>query len=268
MHLISGLPRAGSTLLCALLRQNPRFAAAITSPVASLVGAILPKMSGASEFEVFFDDDRRRRILRSIFDGYYADAAPDQVIFDTNRTWTARAALVADLYPRSRIICCVREIGWIIDSIERMLRKNPLQMSRVFNFLPGSSVYARVETLMNSDSGLIGLPWAGLREAWFSEHARRLIVIDYDSLANQPETTLQRLYDELGEPAFAHDFDHVSYDEPEYDAHLGMPGLHRVREKVEFKRRDSCIPPDLFAKYADASFWSRPDMNRRGVRIL
>ncbi|MFB8797203.1 MAG: sulfotransferase [Microcoleus sp.] len=32
-HFISGLPRSGSTLLAALLRQNPRFHAAMTSPV-------------------------------------------------------------------------------------------------------------------------------------------------------------------------------------------------------------------------------------------
>jgi sulfotransferase len=268
VHLISGLPRSGSTLLCALLRQNPRFAAAITSPVASLVSALMPKMSGASEFNVFFTEDRRRRILRGIFDTYYAELSADRVIFDTNRTWTARAALTADLYPQSRIICCVREIGWIIDSIERMLRNNPLQASRVFNFQPGSSVYARVETLMNSDSGLIGLAWAGLREAWFSDHAKHLILINYDNLARQPELTLRRLYEELAEPAFAHDFDHVSYDEPDYDADLGMPGLHRVREKVEFRQRDSCIPPDIFTKYSDASFWLRPEMNRRGARIL
>ena len=33
MHFISGLPRSGSTLLPALLRQNLLFSAAMTSPV-------------------------------------------------------------------------------------------------------------------------------------------------------------------------------------------------------------------------------------------
>ncbi|MEG3936419.1 MULTISPECIES: sulfotransferase [unclassified Microcoleus] len=32
-HFISGLPRSGSTLLAALLRQNPRFHGAMTSPL-------------------------------------------------------------------------------------------------------------------------------------------------------------------------------------------------------------------------------------------
>src|SRR5579864_9070729 len=91
VHLVSGLPRAGSTLLCALLRQNPRFAAAMTSPVTSLVNALHPKMSGASEFAVFFDDERRRTLLRGVFEGYYAAVPAEHVIFDTNRSWTGRA---------------------------------------------------------------------------------------------------------------------------------------------------------------------------------
>jgi sulfotransferase len=46
-----------------------------------------------------------------------------------------------------------------------MLRKNPQQLSRVFNYSPGSSIYGRVEMLMNSENGLIGLAWGSLREA-------------------------------------------------------------------------------------------------------
>ena len=211
----------------------------MTSPVASLlVGALMLKMNGASEFSVFFNDARRRAILRGVFDNYYGDVPDDHVVFDTNRTWTGRAQLMAELYPEVRIICCVREVGWIIDSIERMLRKNPLQLSRLFNFQPGGSVYSRTETLMNSDNGLIGQAWALLREAWFSENAKRLIVVSYDRLVSQPEQTMKRLYEALGERPYQHDFNHVSYDEPDYDAHLGMPGMHKVREKVEFRKRD------------------------------
>jgi hypothetical protein len=45
IHFISGLPRAGSTLLSAILRQNPRFQAGMTGPVGSLVEAMLRGMS-------------------------------------------------------------------------------------------------------------------------------------------------------------------------------------------------------------------------------
>ncbi len=265
IHFISGLPRSGSTLLCAILKQNPRFEASMTSPVVSLIGSIMPKMTGGSEFAVFFNDDRRRVILRSVVKAYYADVAAGKVVFDTNRTWTGRTALLHELYPKARIICCVREVGWIIDSMERMLRKNPLQLSRILNYQPGSSIYARTEMLMNSENGLIGLAWSCLREAWFSEHAKKLLIISYDKLVREPQATIERLYEELHEPFFKHEFDNVSYEEQDYDAAIGMPGLHKVRQKVEYRKQEPGIPPDIFAKYTDINFWMKPEMNRRGA---
>ncbi|MBC7702843.1 MAG: sulfotransferase [Rhodoferax sp.] len=267
LHVISGLPRSGSTLLSALLRQNPRFHAAMTSPVSALCGGAHQKMCGG-EFGIFFDDERRRIMLRGLFESYYAGSPQDAVIFDTNRAWTGRAALLGDLYPQSRIICCVRDVGWIIDSVERMLSKNPLQLSRIFNFQPGSSVYGRVETLMNSEKGLIGLAWSTFREAWFGEEAKRLVVVPYEHLVRHPKRTLARLYEAIGQAPWDHDLNNVVYDEPDYDTHIGMPGLHKVRQKVEHQERPPCIPHDIFAKYAGSNFWEKPELNPRGVVII
>jgi sulfotransferase len=83
--------------------------------------------------------------------------------------------------------------------------------ARIFDNKPGSSIYSRVEMLMNSESGLIGLPWSSLREAWFGDGANRLIIVPYDTLATYPERTMRGLYAALGEPYFSHDFENVSY---------------------------------------------------------
>ncbi|MGZ3344419.1 MAG: sulfotransferase family protein [Caulobacteraceae bacterium] len=268
LHAISGLPRSGSTLLSAILRQNPRFKAEVTSPLLMLCGAVQEKMTPQTEFHAFFDDERRRALLRGLFESYYRTANPKDTVFDTNRAWTAKSALLKDLYPKARIICCVREVGWIIDSLEQLLRKTPLQLSRVFAFKPGSSVYGRVETLMNSESGLIGLAWSGLREAWFGEDADRLIVIRYETLVRDPGGVMDRLYRELGEPHFAHDFNNLNYEATSYDADLGMPGLHTVKRTISADTRKPIIPPDIFAAHADLAFWNRPEMNQRGAIVL
>jgi len=217
---------------------------------------------------MFFTDERRRTILRSVFDAYYAEVRAGQVIFDTNRTWTGKIPLLCMLYPEARIICCVREVSWVIDSIERIVRKNALQPSRLFNYKAGGTAYSRVDTLMNPETGLVGLAWSSLREAWFGEEAARLIVVKYESLVGQPRQTMDRVYRELGEAPFAHDFENVEYDEPEFDAQLGIPGMHRVRPKVEFRPRETCLPPDLFAKYGEANFWLNPRLNLRSVTVI
>ena len=124
IHFISGLPRSGSTLLAALLRQNPRFHAGMTSPVGSLFSALLRQMSQENEAAVFIDDDQRARLLRACFEAYYADIHPEKLVFDTNRMWTTKLPALAELFPDFRVICCVRNPAWIIDSVECLTRRN------------------------------------------------------------------------------------------------------------------------------------------------
>jgi sulfotransferase len=102
LHFISGLPRSGSTLLAALLRQNPRFSAGMSSPVYNLFRAMLAETSQRNETAVFIDDDIRKRLLVGVFDAYYAEAAPEMVIFDTNRGWTTKLPALAELFPTPR----------------------------------------------------------------------------------------------------------------------------------------------------------------------
>jgi sulfotransferase len=268
LHFISGLPRSGSTLLSALLRQNPRFVAGVTSPLAMLCGNLLHSMSGAKEFASFFTDARRHAVIRGLFDSYYADVARGRVVFDTNRTWTARLPLLAQLFPQARVICCVREVPWVIDSLERLVRGNALQPSRLFDYRVAGSIYSRVSTLMDPEKGLVGLAWSALREAWFSELGDRLILVRYGSLARDPAGVMGALYAALGEAPFAHDFAHVEYEAEAYDADLGLPGLHRVRPAVGFVERETCLPPDLFKKYAEVNFWQNAKLNARQVVVL
>ncbi len=59
-HFISGLPRSGSTLMGALLRQNPRFHAGMSSPVASLFDTLIAQVSAGSELSAMVDQDSAR----------------------------------------------------------------------------------------------------------------------------------------------------------------------------------------------------------------
>lgn len=267
VHLLSGLPRSGSTLLCALLRQNPRFLAAVTSPVLGIMTKMLPQMGAATEFAPFFSDERRARILKGLIRDYHAPEA-GQVVFDTSRMWTRHMALIASLYPSARVICCVRDIPWIMDSVELMLQRNPLQTSAIFEHVAGLSIASRLVSLMEQRQGFIGGPWIGLREAWFGPFAGKLIVVRYESLATNPSATIDALYDALGEARFAHSFEKLAHDEPEYDAKLGMPGLHAVRDRVAMIPRRSLLPPELFKQYGGATFWGEGHPNPGGVLVI
>ena len=70
-HFISRLPRSGSTLLAAILRQNPALHAHITSPVGSMLGALIADMSAGNETSVFLDEAQRFAVLRGLFSSFY-----------------------------------------------------------------------------------------------------------------------------------------------------------------------------------------------------
>jgi sulfotransferase len=254
-HFITGLPRSGSTLLSGILLQNPRFHAGMTSPVGSLCSAVLGQVSAGSEFAPVVGRDKRRALLRGLFDAYYADVGKD-VIFDTNRAWSARLPLVHDLFPQAKVIACVRNVAWIMDSFERMYRANPYEHTRLFGAAGArGTVYSRLEGLAQHDQ-TVGYAWSALREAFYGEHASSLLLIDYELLTRAPAKVLPLVYDFLGEPHFEHDFDNVEYDAEEFDQQLGAPGLHRVKAQVKFTPRPTVIPPDLFDKFNQMSFWS------------
>ncbi|WP_250459552.1 sulfotransferase family protein [Microbulbifer litoralis] len=258
LHFISGLPRSGSTLLAGILRQNPRFHAAMSSPVAGLINGALEQMGAGSEFYTFFDDERRKRICRALFDAYYSDTAATEeavpnVIFDTNRLWTARLHQLVELFDDFKVICCVRNPAWIMDSFEVIYRKNPFDYSRMFNAGSRQTVYSRCEALMGGST--VGSAWMALKEAYYGEYSDKLLLVDYDLLTQHPGKTLELIYRFLGEAAFTHNFDDIDYEDGEFDYKLGVKGLHSVRKKVEFRPRRTILPPDLFAKYQDMDFW-------------
>lgn len=265
-HFISGLPRSGSTLLAAILRQNPRFHAGMTSPVGSLFTGALAQMSAGSEFGSVVGVDQRRAVLRGLFTSFYESCPDDAVIFDTNRLWCTKLPALLDLFPGAKIIACVRNVAWVMDSIERLYRANPYENTRLFGNMQRSTVYNRLEGLAQHDQ-LVGFAWSALREAFYGEQAASLLVLDYELLAQAPQKLLPLLYQFIDEPLFEHDFDNVAYDAPEFDLQLGVSGLHRVRPKVEFQPRRTIIPPDLFEKYSQLSFWTDSSGSQASVIV-
>lgn len=201
IHFISGLPRSGSTLLGAIFRQNPRFEAGMTSPVGALFMAMQGAMSRRNGAAVFIDEAHKRELLKGLFSNYYFNVHPHKLVFDTNRAWCTKLPTLVQLFPQAKVICCVRHVPWIMDSIERLIRRNAFELSGIFGYEPSNTVYTRVARLASSD-GLVGFALDALREAFWGKHADRLILVGYEVLAKHPSETLRQLYQILDEPWF------------------------------------------------------------------
>jgi sulfotransferase len=267
MHFISGLPRAGSTLLASILRQNPRFHAEMSSPLAFLYLGLLERMSPKNDYHLAISDTQRLAMSRGMFSSFYEHISDDSVIFDTSRVWCVKLPELLRLYPDAKIICCVRPLNWVLDSFERLAQMSPFYCSKFFNFDPSGSVYSHVDMLMGG-LGAVSAAYNALKGAYFSPHASHLVLINYESLAREPAQSIKRLYEVLGEVPFNHDFSAVRYSASEFDRSVGSPGLHEVSGPVKYVEREPVLPPDLFSKFADSAFWKEPRHSRRAALII
>ena len=270
LHFISGLPRSGSTLLAALLRQNPRFHAGMSGPLYGLFNTLLGEMSQRNEFSVFIDDAQRQRVLNGLVRNFHQGHAPEGgVVFDTSRAWTAKIAAIGQLFPQAKIIACVRHVPWILDSIERLVQRNMFQPSIIFDYQPGGTVYSRVEGVLSA-TGMVGYSYNALKEAFFGENAGRMMLLQYETLTADPKKALDAVYQFIGEPRATHNFEAIEFDASEYDRRAGTPGLHDVRPKVSARmaKRETVLPPDLFRRFENDSFWRNANLNPRKVHIV
>lgn len=252
-HFISGLPRSGSTLLSAILKQNPAIYADISSPLCGMVNNCIDSLTG-SENNLNITETRRKDVLHGLVDGYYK-SVDRPVIIDSNRTWSAKTNLIKTLYPSSKMICCVRDIPWILDSFERIANENSLYTNTFVEPEANQCVTTRCDALMDvQKGGQVIKPWFWLQEGYYA-NPDMIHIIEYDNLCKNPEATMKLVYGFLNTPYFEHDFENVDYRNEKFDTPMGQRGLHTVRKKVEYQKRETILPPSVWKKYGGQEFW-------------
>lgn len=251
-YFISGLPRSGSTLLSGILKQNPEFYADITSPVSGIIQSTINGITG-SENNHNVNVERRKAVLTSIFDGYYS-FTETPAIFDTSRGWTSQTPTLKALFPYTKILCCVRDIGWILDSFERISAKNPFHTNTLIPQEHNANVFSRCDAMMSKEGGIVMSVWALLHEG-YAMNPDMIKLIEYEDLCKNPEKTMRSIYEFIGKDYYEHDFDNVEYSNENFDLSCNLKDLHTVRRKVEWIERKSILPQDVWKKYSSMEFW-------------
>ena len=106
---------------------------------------------------------------------------------------------------------------------------------------------------MNS-GGIVEFAYTALKQAITSNEKNMLMLVEYEQLCKNPEGILKAIYNFIDEPYYKHDFDNVDGAWDEYDFEIGLP-LHKVKRKVEWKQRNTVLPPDIINKYTNMEVW-------------
>jgi sulfotransferase len=109
-----------------------------------------------------------------------------------------------------------------------------------------------------SPGGIVGASYNGLKQVFAEGREKQVHLIEYDDLINQPEETMKKIYDFLGEEYFQHNFESIENIHRENDQMVyGLPDMHDVRStlsKVSAKPEEVLSEATL-AKCVGAEFW-------------
>jgi sulfotransferase len=236
--LISGMPRSGSTLLCNLLCQNPRFHATASSGILSILCLIRDTWDKVLEMQAMPDrkecEDIKRRVMREALMGYFGHVGRE-VMFDKSRGWLQSLELAAEVLGyRPKVLVPVRDLRDVLASFEKLYRKDHgirAIRSEQDHYGAYLTVGGRCGVAMQADQP-IGNSCAGITDAVARGWRESMLFVEFEELTARPARTMDGIYDFLGEPKFMHQFDDVVQVARENDDKHEYRNLHDIRPKV------------------------------------
>jgi sulfotransferase len=260
-YYISGLPRAGSTLLCNILAQNPKFyVSPATSGCHDVLFNIRNQWDKLIEHQAEgINYDQLRRVMVATLDSYHN--TDKDIIIDKGRGWLSLIEMVEFIKGGpAKFIVPVRDVSEILASFEQLWRKSTGQSQWAFE----QADYFKAQTLDGrcdiwaSQGQPIGLAYNRLKDAIARGYSKSMLFVEFDDLTQNPAPTMRRIYEFLGETPFEHNFVNVEQVTKEDDVNVHrIPGLHTIRPTVTPvpKKAFEILGPALMQKYSNAEVW-------------
>jgi len=238
IYFISGMPRSGSTLLCNILAQNPRFHSTATSGVLEVLFQLRNYWDKIPEFQAApreQNEQRKLQVLNGIIYSYFKDVERP-IVFDKSRGWLAFLEMSKEIINNDiKVLVPVRDLRDVMASIEKLYRKTASSRqisqedSAYFRF---QTAAGRMEVMMQIDQ-LCGSAYNRVKDAITRGWGPNMMFVEYGDLTERPKQAMEKIYEFLGEKDFEHDFEHVEQVTTEDDFIHVFKDLHKIRPKVE-----------------------------------
>lgn len=267
-YFMAGLPRSGSSLLSAILNQNPNFYSGPSSPVLSTMFAIENHLANDELFFAYPKEQQAYNLISSVIHHFYSDIK-NPVIFDKNRAWTSRISYIEGyIGQKAKIICPVRDYEEILTSMITMIRRNPYQEGQGrINFIDEQLVklnislndYNRCEYIAGPN-GILGQSMNSILDAFNQGFGDRVHFVEYKDLVSNPEKTIEKIYAFLEEEVFEHTFDNLENKNKENDLlTYGIGDMHHVHKKLEVTalKPQDILSKEILDKCKGSSIWRK-----------
>jgi sulfotransferase len=221
---LSGLPRTGSTLLSAILSQNPEIHAEGNSAVCQLMWDMQQscEITAAQQLQANNRQADQDALVAAIPAIYYRSVKAQHIV-DKCRSWTLpdnMAMMRRYITDDPKVIVMTRPLDEIVASFVRLRKANGWEDPEAGLLDPMS------EPIMRSQFGV--------------DHARatntgEFLFIQYADLVSDPQAVIDKIYSFCEWELFTHDFENVTNKHPEDDSVYGLLGMHDVRPTVSLR---------------------------------
>lgn len=250
---LGGLPRSGSTLLCNILAQNPRFEVTPTSPLCEYIDAMGKAFSASEQRKAYLNQDKAsscfRSSIRGAIEGYFS--AP--VGIDKSRGWTGKADLLTKIYGHDlKIIVPIRDLRGCVVSEENKYRQCP-EFGWDADMV---DVESRAKHFLTSNP--LGPSAMQIKEGLRTRQSESWLFVRMEDLCTNPQEQIDRIYMYIDEPAYSHDFDRIETKPTEHDGVHAPLGDHTLTASkiVPVKEKwDTVLGPDLSQSIVDGNDW-------------
>ncbi|MFI4962819.1 MAG: sulfotransferase [Legionellales bacterium] len=247
LHFLSGLPRSGSTVLAAILNQNPSVAVSTTSGLSHVLDTIATAWSNNPLLDK--KDETREllsRVMRGVIDANY-ETCDKPIILDKSRTWPLPfiiSAMTKVLNRPVKIIATVRSIPDCASSFIRLAKPENLD-----DFIYSSQLLAHLK-----DSYVI-------LQSGIQAYPENILLVEYEELLNEPHKQLERIHAFLDLPNFDYDLFNIdgSVVKEDDEAIHGLSGLHDIKSKLkkQHEKDSKEILGRHFIEFCQPEFWKK-----------
>ena len=245
LHFLSGIPRSGSTVLAAILNQNPMTHVSTTSGLVHILDGMANTWHTAP---LLGESDPERKQLaaamRGVIDARYEEV-DKPVVIDKSRGWPIAQIMFAMnqvLGRPCRIIATVRSVPDCAASFVRIAK--PADMDK---FMQDGQLMDHLKAAYISlQNGYMAAP-------------ENFLFVEYDDLMDNPKHELERIHGFLGLPDFAYDLNAIDGTTvSEDDEHLhGYAGMHDVKPVLERQHAEDSrtVLGRHYSSFCQPEFW-------------
>lgn len=242
---LAGLPRTGSTLLSALLDQNPKIHVEGNSGLCQIMWDTYNscRKNCAEQLKLAGREHTTFDLVSEIPSIYYKNNTPEEsIVVDKCRSWTAQPNIEMInkfIGKETKVVVLVRPLTEIVSSFVKAMHRNNMYTEEKERLL----LFPNSNPIMNALEG----------EVWARNNNKdnKFLFVEYKNLVKNPTATLKAVYKFCGWEAFIHNVNNVEakffITEETSDTSsvsYGLEDLHKVRRKIKLRKYNVTLLPE------------------------